>query len=368
MPIISPTSERVNRCLNSAAEHLAHALATPTSLRIIRREIPRQLRRVGDVIGFHNVNTYYIEFVREGGRVGDAIGRICVTGASGLAGRAVVAGLREHGYDVAATDVAATRNDLEAGMLRADLSDYGQAVEAIRGAQAVVHLANIPAPGVAPAAATFNANMTMNFNVFHASARVGVSRVVWASSETTLGLYFGLGPRDMPGLEAEAMPPRYAPVDEDHYPIPTSTYALSKVASETIARHIATWSGIPFIALRISNIMAPTDYEEFPSVWPDPHVRKWNLWGYVDARDVAAACRSALEAPAEAVADSPSVIIAAADTVMDRPSAALLAEVFPGVGLTREIGEFETLLAIDRARQVIGYEPQHSWRDHLCPS
>ena len=111
--------------------------------------------------------------------------------------------------------------------------------------------------------------------------------------------------------------------------------------------------------------MVQDDYKEFPSFWPDPQARKWNLWGYVEVRDVAAACRLALEAPVEAVAGSPSFIIAAADTVMNRSSSGLLAEVFPGVPLTREVGEFDTLLAIDRARQAIGYEPRHSWRDHV---
>jgi nucleoside-diphosphate-sugar epimerase len=161
--------------------------------------------------------------------------RICVTGASGQAGRAVARELAEHGYQVAATDIAATREDLEAGTLRADLTDYGQALEALRGAAAVIHLANIPAPGICTAAVTFNANMAMNFNVFHAAASLGVSRVVWASSETTLGLPFGMSPEQMPFLETEGLAPRYAPVDEDHYPVPTVTYALSKVASETIA-------------------------------------------------------------------------------------------------------------------------------------
>jgi nucleoside-diphosphate-sugar epimerase len=294
--------------------------------------------------------------------------RICVTGASGQAGRAVVQELVEHGYEVSATDISSTRDDLEAGALRADLTDYGQALEALKGADAVIHLANIPAPGICTPAVTFNANMTMNFNVFHAAAKLGLRRVVWASSETTLGLFFGIGPQQWPSLEAEGLPPRYAPVDEDHYPLPTATYALSKVASETIAEHIAQWSGIPFVALRFSNIMLQDDYEEFPSFWPDPQVRKWNLWGYVDVRDVAAACRLALEAPAETVAGSPSFIIAAADTVMNRSSSALLAEVFPGVPLTREVREFDTLLAIDRARQTIDYEPQHSWRDHVPAS
>jgi nucleoside-diphosphate-sugar epimerase len=110
--------------------------------------------------------------------------QICVTGASGKAGRAVVRELLEHGYDVAPTDIAAARDDIEGGMLRADLADYGQAIEALRGAEAVIHLANIPAPGVCTPQVTFNANITMNFNIFQAAASLGLNRVVWASSET----------------------------------------------------------------------------------------------------------------------------------------------------------------------------------------
>jgi nucleoside-diphosphate-sugar epimerase len=265
-----------------------------------------------------------------------------------------VADLREHGYDVLATDAVVSREDRDEGMLRADLTDYGQAVEALSqaGADAVVHLANIPAPGLSTPAVTFNSNITMNFNVFQAAAALKLDRVVWASSETTLGLPFDT-------------PPRYAPVDEDHYPVPTSTYALSKVASETVAGHIAQWSGLPLIALRFSNIMASEDYQRFAEFQDDPHARKWNLWGYIDQRDVALSCRLALEADAGTVQGNPAFIIAAADTVMNRPSAELLAEVFPGVRLTRDVGESGTLLAIDRAREVLGFEPEHSWRDHV---
>jgi nucleoside-diphosphate-sugar epimerase len=286
--------------------------------------------------------------------------RICVTGATGKAGRAAVRELRSHGYQVVATDARLSGDDVRAGVLRADLTDYGQATEALRGTDAVVHLANIPAPGLSTPAVTFNDNVTMNFNVFHAAAALGLSRVVWASSETTLGLPFGGGPEQFPGAAGQA--PRYAPVDEDHFPVPTTTYALSKVVSETIAEQIAGWSQIPFIGLRISNIMELHDYERFPSYWPDPQLRKWNLWGYVDVRDVAAACRLGLEAD---VTGSQNVIIAAADTVMNRPSREILAEVFPDAPLSREVGEFETLLAIDRAKRVLGYQPRYSWRDQI---
>ena len=275
--------------------------------------------------------------------------RICVTGASGRAGRAVVAELVEHGHRVVATDLVAPAEDLGIPVLRADLTDYGQALEVLHGVDAVVHLANIPAPGIRTPAVTFTTNMTMNFNVFMAAAALRLGRVVWASSETTLGLPFD-------------EPPRYAPVDEDHYPVPTTTYALSKVASETTAGHIAQWSGIPFVALRFSNILGPRDYQEFPSYWPDPQLRKWNLWGYIDERDAAAACRLALDALAEG---SSSFIIAAADTVMNRPSADLMREVFPGVPLAGQVSGTVTLLSIARARQVLGFEPADSWRDHV---
>jgi nucleoside-diphosphate-sugar epimerase len=273
--------------------------------------------------------------------------RVCVTGASGRAGRAVLADLREHGYDVLATDVERPPAGVSE-FVRADLTDYGQVAEVLDGVDAVVHLANIPAPGLRTPAVTFNHNMTMNFNVFHAAARAGLSRVVWASSETTLGLPF-------------TVPPRYAPVDEDHYPVPHSTYALSKVASETAATHIADWSGIPFVALRFSNILGPAEYPSFPSFDADPGLRKWNLWGYIDERDAAMACRLALGAGVTAAS---SFIIAAADTVMGRPSAELMAEVFPDVSIRAPVEGTTTLLSIDQARRVLGFEPQHSWRSH----
>lgn len=183
--------------------------------------------------------------------------RVCVTGASGKLGRATTEELSRHGFDVLATDISSgpARPGPDVPLVRADLTEYGQAVEVLHGVDAVVHLANIPAPGIHTPATTFTANTAMNSNVFLAAVQLGLARVVWASSETTLGLPFD-------------EPPRYAPVDEAHFPYPTTTYALSKVVGETMAGHLAGWSGIPFVGLRFSNILGPDDYPRFPNTGP----------------------------------------------------------------------------------------------------
>jgi nucleoside-diphosphate-sugar epimerase len=173
--------------------------------------------------------------------------------------------------------------------------------------------------------------------------------VVWASSETVLGLPFDT-------------PPSFAPIDESIEPRPESSYALSKLVGETMATQSARRTGIGFVGLRISNIMEPDDYAAFPSFWDDARLRKWNLWGYVDARDVAKAARLSLEADIDG---AQVCIVAAADTVMTRPSTDLMAEVFPTVPLRREVAGRETLLAIDNARRLLGYEPAHRWSDHV---
>jgi nucleoside-diphosphate-sugar epimerase len=272
-----------------------------------------------------------------------------VSGGAGKAGRAVVRKLIEHGYDIVSVDLVRDSSLKDEQQLVADLTDYGETVDALKGADAVVHLAAIPAPGLKPDELTFRVNATSTYNVFAAAPILGLERVVWASSETTLGLPF------------EREQPRYAPIDEEHPLLPESSYALSKVVSEEMARQFSRWNGIPHVGLRFSNVMEPHDYERFPGFWDDPELRRWNLWGYVDARDVAQSCRLALEAD---LAGAEAFIVAAADTVMNRPSADLMAEVFPDVEL-RGVAEFGTLLSIDKARRLLGYEPAFSWRDAI---
>lgn len=130
-----------------------------------------------------------------------------------------------------------------------------------------------------------------------------------------------------------------------------------------MARQFARWTRIPFIGLRFSAIREPAEYESFPDSWYVSHLGKWNLSGYVDARDVAQACRLSLTAH---VTEADVFIIAAGDTAMDRTSAELMAECFPSVPLVKQIGVHDTLLSIDKARQVLGYAPAHSWRDALA--
>jgi nucleoside-diphosphate-sugar epimerase len=113
--------------------------------------------------------------------------------------------------------------------------------------------------------------------------------------------------------------------------------------------------------LRFSNVMDPEDYERFPQFDSDPTARKFNLWGYIDGRDGAQAVARALE---NAKPGFEAYIIANSDTVMSRSSASLAAEVFPSVPVTKELGEHETLLSIDKARRLLGFEPEHTWRSY----
>ncbi|HEY9307304.1 MAG TPA: NAD(P)-dependent oxidoreductase, partial [Microbacterium sp.] len=237
-----------------------------------------------------------------------------------------------------------------------DLTDYGQVVDAIAGVDdrhsgvdAIVHLGALPAPGIASDVATFHNNMLSTFNVFQAARRLGITRIVYASSETVLGLPFDV-------------PPPYIPVDEEYPPRPESVYSLVKTLEERMAVELVRWHPeLSITGLRFSNVMVPEDYAAFPSYDADARQRKWNLWGYIDARDGAQAVQRALEV---APPGFETYIIAAADTVMSRPNAELVAEVFPGVP-TRDFGEHDTLLSIDKARRLLGYDPQHSWRDHI---
>ena len=273
---------------------------------------------------------------------------IVVTGGSGKAGRATVKELQEHGYTVINADVAPPPEPSSAKFLRTDLADFGQTIDILRLADAVVHLAAIPNNMVVPENECFRINSLSTYNVFSAAMKLKLERVVWASSETCLGLPF------------KREKPIYAPLDEEQPLYPESVYSLTKVLGEEMARQFNRWSGIPFIGLRYSNIMEPHDYEKFKTWQDDPFKRKWNLWGYIDARDAGYACRCALEAD---FSGADYFIIAANDSVMESTNAELMKTVFPETPIKEGTTDHETLLSIEKAKRVLGFEPKYSWRD-----
>lgn len=280
--------------------------------------------------------------------------KVAVTGGTGKLGRAVVRGLEDAGHSVLVLDSVGERSE---SFTRVDLTDYGQTADALAsidgrhsGLDAVVHLAAIPAGGLAADSATFHNNMLATFNVFQGARRAGIHTIVYASSETLLGLPF-------------TQPPPYLPVDEEYPSRPESMYAVVKHLEEELAQKLVRWDEqLSITALRFSNVLDVADYAQLPSWQADPSLRQWNLWGYIDARDGAQAVLRALEARRPGF---DRFIIAAADTLMNQPSAELAAQRFAGVPLKGELAARQTLLGIDKARRLLGYEPQHSWRDHV---
>jgi nucleoside-diphosphate-sugar epimerase len=278
--------------------------------------------------------------------------KIAVTGSSGKLGRVAMRVLKAAGHRATGFDLsAATYGD---PTVRLDCSDFGAVIGSLsgvdavaRGFDAVLHLAGIPMPGTTTDEAAFRVNTLSTYNVFSAAARLGIDKVVWASSETILGLPF-------------AEPPEFAPITEVHPLKPNWSYALSKLLGEEMAGQFARWHpAMAITSLRFSNVYAPEDYAAIPAIHADPASRKWNLWGYVDAEDAADACRLALEAEHTG---HRALIIAAADNVAGQNSRALMAEHFPTVPLADDLSGDASLLSSAAAHEAFGYAPSRSWR------
>jgi len=283
--------------------------------------------------------------------------KVLVTGGSGKLGRAVLKDLVANGYQVLNVDQAPPK-DAICPTVRVDLASFGDVASVIMGGvderkgpfDAVVHLAAIPAPGLVPNATTFANNVPSTYNVFEACRLARIRNIVFASSETVLGLPFDT-------------PPPYVPVDEEYFPRPETAYSLGKLLDETMAAQFCRWDPeLKIVGLRFSNVMEVEDYRKFPGYDSDARLRRWNLWGYIDARDGAQAVRRGIEA--EFTGFEP-FIIANADTVMSRSNVSLMAEVFPGVPHKGHLSTNGTLLSIEKAKRMLDYNPQHSWRNHV---
>lgn len=292
--------------------------------------------------------------------------RIMFTGGSGKAGRHVVHYLLEQGYQVLNLDTRPLDNP-KVRTLITDITDSGQVFNALSSymglhefdpslrpqpVDAVVHFAAVPRIMITPDNELFRINALGTYNVIEAAVKLGIRKIVIASSETTYGLVFANEPRA----------PAYFPLDEDYDVDPMDSYALSKVVNEKTARAFALRSGFDIYALRIGNVIEPHEYELFPKWFADPGFRKRIAWSYVDARDLGQIAARAIETDGlgfqvfNAVND---------DTSSDLPTQELLDRFYPGVPLKRELGEFETLLSNRKARDMLGFVPKHNWRQYV---
>ncbi len=279
---------------------------------------------------------------------------VAVTGSSGKVGRAAVRALKAAGHPVTCLDIVAHIDHPRT--IRVDCSDFGSVMGALSGVDtisgrpdAVIHLAGIPQPGPAPDHVIFDNNTAATYNVFSACARLGIARVVWASSETILGLPFDT-------------PPDYAPLTEAHPDRPAWSYALSKQLGETMADSFLRWHPtMSILSLRFSNVYDGRDYDAIAGIQARPETRKWNLWGYVDVEDCGTACRLAIEA---LITGHHRLIIAAADNIAGQSSRDLMAAHFQTVPLGEMDGD-ASLLSSQAARDLIGYAPRFSWRDRI---
>lgn len=292
--------------------------------------------------------------------------RIVFTGGSGKAGRDVVPYLKAQGHEVFNLDLAPL-DCPGVTTLNADLRDSGQVFNALSmhfdfaGLQsgkgpapldAVVHFGAIPRILLKPDNATFADNVVSTYNVIEAACKLGIKKIVIASSETTYGVCFAEGDRDFKSF----------PLEEDYDIDPMDSYGLSKLVNEKTARAFSMRFGVDIYALRISNVMSPGDYARFPEFLADPPSRKRNAWSYIDARDLGQIVDLCLKKDGLGF----EVFNAVNDTIVARqPTAEILAAYAPNTPVTRTMGEFEAPLSNRKAREVLGFVEEHNWRKYV---
>lgn len=292
--------------------------------------------------------------------------RIVFTGGSGKAGKHAVPWLKAKGYDILNVDLKPL-DCPGVNTLVADLTDSGQAFNALSmhfgfggydkgkvpaAPDAVVHFAAIPRVLIEPDNRTYEVNVISTYNVIEAAAKLGVRKVIVASSETTYGVCFAEGDKDF----------HHFPLEEDYDIDPMDSYGLSKLINEKTARAFAIRYGIDIYALRIGNVIEPHEYPMFETFLKQPMSRKRNAWAYIDARDLAQIVHLCIEKDGlgfqafNAVNDS---------ITATEPTAQFLKKHCPQIPLTRAMGEWEAPLSNRKIREVLGFREEHDWRKYV---
>jgi len=292
--------------------------------------------------------------------------RIVFTGGTGKAGRHVVPHLLAKGYEIFNVDLKPL-DCPGVNTLIADLTDSGQTFNALTthfgfdgfeighppaAPDAVVHFAAIPRVLIEPDNKTFAANVMSTYNVIEAAMKLGVRKVIIASSETTYGVCFAEGEKDF----------HQFPLEEDYDVDPMDSYGLSKVCNEKTARAFAMRYGADIYALRIGNVIEPHEYPKFKDFLAEPMSRKRNAWTYIDARDLGEIVHLALEKDGLGF----QVFNAVNDTItLNTPTHQFLSEACPNTPITRKLDEYEGPLSNRKAREVLGFIEEHNWRRYV---
>lgn len=279
--------------------------------------------------------------------------KVVVTGGTGRLGKWVVKDFLEHGYEVVNADITKPEETLCKTII-VDLKNLGEVYGVLAGADAVVHLAAIPVAYSHPNEVTFENNVLSTYNVLEAAAGLGIKKAVIASSESSYGLVFAVKP----------FAPLYVPMDEGHPQLPQDSYGLSKIVNEQTAQMFNRRNSMQVVSFRLGNVISPEMYENFQDFIHDAEKRKRILWSYIDTRDAAAACRLAIEADGLGAV---ALNIAADDSSMDIKSRVLMAAVYPDVKDFRApLDSYETLLSNEKAKQLLNWQPIHSWRQYVA--
>jgi nucleoside-diphosphate-sugar epimerase len=293
--------------------------------------------------------------------------RLFFTGGSGKAGKHVIPYLLDQGHRVMNVDLVPLDYP-GVDNLVADITDSGQMFNAMTSYcgfdelekgngvptfDAVVHFAAVPRILLRPDNETFRVNTIGTYNVIEAAVKLGIKKIIIASSETTYGICFSDGKTN----------PRVLPLEEDYDVDPMDSYGLSKVVNEKTARSFQRRSGVDIYALRIGNVIEPHEYAElFPHYFKNPAVRRRNAFCYIDARDLGQIVDLCLKKDDlgfqifNAGNDHNGAII---------PSKELAERFFPGVPITRELKEHEALFSNRKIRDVLGFSEQHNWQKYV---